>query len=338
MNNLSHPHNYSTLDAGARGTALFLSGFSLLNSLVRFLSPQFDANLWWIDVRLLPHALAHALLFVTGAFLFVFAIWPRCAPWRRSLTLASLLVIAAIALVNSAVFWVLLARGSIRALMPVPFSMLVVGASLWIGIVVRKNSEPDARRRLATVGAFALCCLAFPVLQVFCFGHTDYRRQADVAVVFGARTYADGRPSMALADRVRTACGLYHQGLVSRLIFSGGPGDGAVHETEAMRRLAQSLGVPDDVIALDRHGLSTAATIRNTTLALQGTAESRVVAVSEFYHLPRIKLGYHAAGREVYTVPATPSHWARNWPLRSILREVAAFWTYYVRAVGGRLA
>ena len=325
------------LDASARGIALFLSGFSLLNSLARFLSPQLDANRWWIDVRLLPPALAQALLFVTAAFLFAFAVRPRCGPWRRRLTLASLLAIVTIALVNSAVFWTLLARGTIRAGVPVPFSMLVVGVFLWIGSVVWRNPEPHVRRRFATAGAFALCGLALPVLQVFCFGHTDYRRHADVAVVFGARTYADGRPSMALADRVRTACGLYHQGLVSRLIFSGGPGDGEVHETEAMRRLALSLGVPDDVIVLDRHGLSTAATIRNTALALQGTAESRVVAVSEFYHLPRIKLGYHAAGREVYTVPATPSHWARNWPLRSILREVAAFWTYYVRAVGGRL-
>src|SRR5207249_10994105 len=112
--------------------------------------------------------------------------------------------------------------------------------------------------------AATAAAIIFPVLQVCFFGATDYRRPANMIVVFGARAYADGSPSDALADRVRTACELYRDGLVKKLIFSGGPGDGAVHETESMRRLALRLGVkPDDMLA-DTAGLNTQATEKNT--------------------------------------------------------------------------
>src|SRR5437868_14663387 len=95
-----------------------------------------------------------------------------------------------------------------------------------------------------SVGFLLICWVGvFPLLQTVCFGKTDYRREADVAVVFGARAYADGRPSDALADRVRTACELYQRGIVKKLLLSGGPGDGLVSETEAMRRMALSLRV-----------------------------------------------------------------------------------------------
>ena len=62
----------------------------------------------------------------------------------------------------------------------------------------------------------------------------------------------------------------------------------------------------------------------------------RVLAVSEFYHLPRIKLAYARAGLDVFTVPARPQNWRRAWDLRSIFREVPAFWVYHLRATASR--
>lgn len=46
----------------ARGIALFLGGFSLLNLVGEVRSPGFDANPWWIDLRLLPTLAGRALL------------------------------------------------------------------------------------------------------------------------------------------------------------------------------------------------------------------------------------------------------------------------------------
>ena len=53
---------------------------------------------------------------------------------------------------------------------------------------------------------------------MLCFGMTDYRRGADAAVVFGCLAYANGQPSLPLADRVRTAVELL-RGELSRLVL-----------------------------------------------------------------------------------------------------------------------
>jgi vancomycin permeability regulator SanA len=164
---------------------------------------------------------------------------------------------------------------------------------------------------------------------MFCFGKTDYRRSAEAVVVFGARAYADGTCSDALADRVRTGCRLYLDGVVRKVIFSGGPGDGAVHECEAMRRLAIGMGVPDKDIILDHEGLNTRATVRNTCGLPAAQPTGRLLAVSHFYHLPRIKLQYRRAGREVFTIPAEEEYTLTKMPYL-MFREIAAFWFYFL--------
>ena len=165
---------------------------------------------------------------------------------------------------------------------------------------------------------------------MLCFGKTDYHRPADIAVVLGCRVYADGRPSDALKDRVRTACQLYRDGLARRLLLSGGPGDGPITETEAMREMAIQLGVKPGDILLDNEGLNTQATVRNSKAIFSKLKVTRVLVVSHFYHLPRIKLAYQRAGLEVYTVPAKESYLLRQMPY-NMAREVAALWVYFVR-------
>ncbi len=56
---------------------------------------------------------------------------------------------------------------------------------------------------------------------------------------------------------------------------------------------------------------------------------TRIIAVSNFYHLPRIKMTYQRAGWDVYTVPAEEGclHVEDGF---TTLREVAALWSYYL--------
>jgi uncharacterized SAM-binding protein YcdF (DUF218 family) len=345
----------SVWNALPRGLALFLGGFSLLNLLGELRTPGFDANLWWIDLHFLPRVLGRAVLFTGAVWLISFAIWSPRSRWRRVVTFASAATLGLAALENVLQFYWLLVRGSLTSHLPMSLSLLVFGALTLIGVAaVRRadarfdgggtskfeDADQASRGRLdRQAGSLPhamfvclACALAFPILQIFCFGKTDYRRPADVVVVLGARVYADGRPSEALADRVRTACGLYRDGLARKLILSGGPGDGSVHETEAMRRMAMQLGVRSEDVLLDRAGLNTQATVNNTRTLLTGLHASRVLVVSHFYHLPRIKLAYQRAGREVYTVPARESYPFNPHPY-NILREVPALWVYYLRTV-----
>jgi vancomycin permeability regulator SanA len=135
--------------------------------------------------------------------------------------------------------------------------------------------------------------------------------------------------SQALTDRTRTAVDLYLDGTVQQLVFSGGPGDGDIHETEAMRRYAMSRGVPVGAITRDLQGLSTHATVRNTVSHFDERGIRTVLAVSHYFHLPRIKMAYQRAGFEVYTVPARESYILYQTPYL-LLRETAALWYYYV--------
>ncbi len=48
---LGQPRSVSALHIAARGLALFLGGFGLLNVVGDFWHPGFDANVWWLDLR-----------------------------------------------------------------------------------------------------------------------------------------------------------------------------------------------------------------------------------------------------------------------------------------------
>ena len=316
----------------SRAVAFFFGSFSLLNILGEFRRPGFDATIWWIDLRPFPTTFARLFLLAAAVLLIVFAIWPNVSGILRRLTQATVLLLLAVAVWNTSKYYTLIAKGEINSKVFVPFSLYVALSFLIVhtGLLLKTRDTVNAWRDLLIgASAFAVCLVGFPLAQMYCFGMTDYRRPADAIVVFGCRAFADGRPSWALADRVRTGCRLYQGGLAKTVVFSGGPGDGDIHETEAMRRLAIQLGVPKSDIILDADGVNTRATTVNTAALFKQQNVKRVMAVSHFYHLPRIKLSYRRQGLEVFTVPAQQK---RPRYLGYLLaRETAALWLYYVR-------
>jgi vancomycin permeability regulator SanA len=320
----------------SRAIALFLGVFSLLSFVLGLAVPGFDANIWWIDVRMLPAWLEAAALPVAGVSLLAHAFFGPLAGWPRWPVTLGLAFLAAVVVHNTALFYVLVIRGMIRTSFPVPLSLLVLVPvvmmvhAAWRGRPAHPWRTVRARDRWLALAALVLLVVGFPVAQMMCFGSTDYSRPADAIVVFGARAYADGRMSTALYDRTRTAVDLYRAGVAPVLIFSGGPGDGDVHETEAMRRWARDQGVPESAIMRDEGGLSTQHTVENTVPRFRKHGFTRILAVSQFYHLPRIKLAYLRAGVDVYTVPARPSAPLYGLPW-FMLREVGGFWYYYLR-------
>ncbi len=323
------------LAAVPRGIALFFGSFSILNVLGELAHDGFDANIWWIHI-VLPHGLSHGLFLLSGLLLVATAVTRSPSRYLRVATSLVCGVLSAIAIKNSVTYYELKSAGRIQAPVWFPLSMFIAAALLTVAVwcwAQSKANRDEKKHRgmlLSTVLIAACVSVIFPLAQMVCFGYTDYRTPSDAAIVFGAKAYASGRPSTALADRVATSCELYHQGLVRKLIFSGGPGHGEFHETEVMRRYAVSLGVPNEAIICDEHGLNTQATAINTAPLLDQHGISRALAVSHFYHLPRIKLCFRRVGVKVRTVPCRESATMLALPYY-ITREVAAFWWYYIR-------
>jgi uncharacterized SAM-binding protein YcdF (DUF218 family) len=316
----------------ARIVALFIGLFIAINLLGNVVWPGFDANGWWIHFALwVPAWIVKTSLAVSAITLIVFAFRNHSRRQRARFTAVMAAALSLVAFINTVSFYWLLATGRIEAGFPLPLSLVVCGALLWIARTAWPETQSDQRAPRWIIAAGSVCVFVLcPLALMLFFGNTDYRRPADAIVVFGARAYKDGRLSDALQDRIRTACELYHAGFAQRLVLSGGNGEGPVTEAEAMRNYALKHGVRADDIYIDNQGVNTEATVRNTTPLFAQWHAHRVLAVSHFYHLPRVKLAYQRAGVEVCTVPARQGRFLGQMPY-NMAREVAAFWDYYVK-------
>ncbi|HEX5825419.1 MAG TPA: YdcF family protein [Candidatus Limnocylindrales bacterium] len=325
----------------ARGAALFLATFIVIGLVGELRGRATDLNLWWIDIRDLPGLLRLPLLAAFAAILLMWAV--RTAPGTRlrRATAAAAALFALLAIRDTARYAAVLGGGFVHPSLPFPLSLVIaVGLGILAIVALRPRPGVPSRRRSAigVLAAAAGWAVVFPLAQMLFFGTTDYRRPADAAVVFGARVYATGRPSPLLADRIATGVELYRTGLVGTLVMSGGDGADGFNEARVMRDEAVAAGVDQAAILVDAAGNTTEATVDNTLALLAarggGAVPTRLIAVSQAYHLPRIQLAYANGGIDVLTVPAPDPEPIREMPLLA-LREVPAFWAYFIRVCLG---
>ncbi|MCU1228967.1 MAG: SanA protein, partial [Acidobacteria bacterium] len=210
------------LTAAARGIALFLGGFTLLNVAGDLRFAGTNGNLWWIDLWPLSLALSRAMLIAFAIAMIAYAIAPRLSRLRLNTNVALITIVLIAAIGNTIRYYVILARGDVRTTLPLPLSLLIAAAML--AILIAHHLPPRPNRR-AFIVSFVVAGIVFPIAQIALFGLTDYRRRADLIVVFGAHAFANGAPSRAVADRIDTGVELYRAGLAPRILFSGGPGD-----------------------------------------------------------------------------------------------------------------
>jgi SanA protein len=119
-----------------------------------------------------------------------------------------------------------------------------------------------------------------------------------VAVVFGASVYGNGDLSQVLKDRVDTAIELYHAEKIDRILVSGDNPDPSYNEPKAMHEYLITHAVAPQHVIIDYGGRSTYETCLR---AREVFGLSRVVLVSQGYHLPRSlyianELGLDAVG------------------------------------------
>lgn len=325
---------FRSLFSGAcRGTAAFIGGFLTANGVAQAVGSAPSHDIWLVDLQWLPFGVGWFASVLVGGTLLAYAVLPRLSARRRTVTAAAAAVLAVSAIRGIAGFYAAWQAGSIEPQIPVPLSALVAFLAAVMAVAawtsVDETPHPRAEKLVAVLTAVALV-LAFPLAQVAFFGKTDYRRPANVAVVLGARVMPSGALSGSLEDRVQTSVDLYRQGLVETLIMSGGIDANGIDEAAAMRARAVSLGVPPDRVLTDNAGVNTDATVANTCAMIE--QDESVLVVSQFYHLPRIKLAYQSVGRNVYTVPAIAPRPIVKTPL-FVAREVPGFWVYWARSL-----
>src|SRR5215472_5504287 len=128
-------------------------------------------------------------------------------------------------------------------------------------------------------------------------------RPADAIVVFGAAQY-DGRPSPVYKARLDHAAQLYHRGLAPIVIITGGSGkDPLFSEGVVGREYLKTLGIPDSQLIAETQSPDTAESARRVANIMDVNNLHSCLAVSDGYHIFRIK---QMLGREGVTVYGAP--------------------------------
>jgi uncharacterized SAM-binding protein YcdF (DUF218 family) len=158
-------------------------------------------------------------------------------------------------------------------------------------------------------------------------------RSTDAIVVFGAAEY-DGRPSPVYKARLDHAAQLYHRGLAPIVITTGGAGgDPRFSEGEVGREYLKTLGVPDNQLIAETQSDDTAESARRVSTIMYVNGMHSCLAVSDGYHIFRIKQMLGREGITVYGAPRPNSRPQTFWKREeSIWHEIGSYtlWVLHI--------
>jgi uncharacterized SAM-binding protein YcdF (DUF218 family) len=144
--------------------------------------------------------------------------------------------------------------------------------------------------------------------QVVVSAAGDPQHSADAIVVFGAAEY-DGRPSPIFRARLDHAAELFREGLAPIIITTGGSGaDRRFSEGGVGRDYLIRTGVPDRHLVAETQSPDTAESARRVAKIMHANGMRSCLAVSDGYHMFRIK---RMLGREDINVFAAPRPYSR---------------------------
>ena len=154
-------------------------------------------------------------------------------------------------------------------------------------------------------------------------------------VVFGAAEYA-GHPSPVFRARLDHAYELFQRGVAPVVITTGGSGDdptfseGGVGHDYLMHR-----GIPEPKLIAETQGSDTASSAERVAVIMRTNRMRSCVAVSDAYHVFRIRKLLEHEGVKVYVAPRPDSRPRSVWQRAlAVLREAASYtaWRLHIPA------
>jgi uncharacterized SAM-binding protein YcdF (DUF218 family) len=160
-------------------------------------------------------------------------------------------------------------------------------------------------------------------------------RSADAIAVFGAAEYA-GRPSPVYRARLDHAFDLFQQGVAPVVITTGGAAadpsysEGGVGHDYLMHR-----GIPDSNLIAETQGSDTAQSAQRIGVIMRTNHMHSCVAVSDAYHVFRIRKLLEHEGIEVYVSPRPDSRPRSLWQrAEAVLREAVGYMAWRLHLAG----
>lgn len=168
--------------------------------------------------------------------------------------------------------------------------------------------------------------MAFLYIRIEEQAERDEAQPADAIVVFGAAEYA-GRPSPVYRARLDHAYTLFQRGLAPLIITTGGHGgDPHFSEGGVGRDYLHSRGIPEKNLIAETQSNDTADSAERVAVILRVNGKRNCLAVSDDYHIFRIKQMLEAQGLVVYGAPRPESRPRSRWDRAVIvLKEVLSY-------------
>jgi len=201
-----------------------------------------------------------------------------------------------------------------------PLGVLMLFAVSAVGILA--GNSDSVRGRSSWIAIFVstiLTILCFAVVTVQSGGLSDSKPPESVptVLVIGGQQAANGNLSEELTDRVATGCRLITEKSGDRLLLSGSS------ETQAMKALALESKVPEEKIDVNSESGDIQSAIHVVASATDAESDKRVIIVSHWFELARIRNAAKRDGLQVTAVAAEQKHALFNQNLR-VAREVVS--------------
>ena len=190
-------------------------------------------------------------------------------------------------------------------------------------------------RLLALAVAVVLIYVASVCLHIVQEASQQETHPADAIVVFGAAEYA-GRPSPVYRARLDHAFELFKRGIAPVVIATGGAGDdlhfteGGVGRDYLMRR-----GIAEPNLIAETQGSDTAQSAERVGVIMRANHMNSCIAVSDEYHVFRIRKLLERQGVKVYVAPRPDSRPRSVWQRAlAVLREAVSYMAWQLHLPG----
>jgi uncharacterized SAM-binding protein YcdF (DUF218 family) len=199
-----------------------------------------------------------------------------------------------------------------------------------------EDRNPSNSKRAFWLRPWPLLLLVLVGALLLFFGITGSRivraaaetpaKKADVIAVFGAAEYA-GRPSPVYRARLDHSYELFQQGMAPVVITTGGAAldpefsEGGVGRDYLLRR-----GVPEQALIAETQGSDTAQSAARVANIMRANGMRSCIAVSDAYHVFRIRALLEHEGVQVELAPRPQSRPHPLWErFEAVMREAASY-------------
>jgi uncharacterized SAM-binding protein YcdF (DUF218 family) len=151
-------------------------------------------------------------------------------------------------------------------------------------------------------------------------------KKADVIAIFGAAEYA-GRPSPVYRARLDHGYELFQQGMAPVVITTGGAAqDPDFSEGGVGRDYFLRHGVPEQDLIAETQGSDTAQSAARVANIMRANGMHSCIAVSDAYHVFRIRALLEHEGVQVEVAPRPESRPRHLWDrFAAVMREAASY-------------